>query len=72
MIPSASQGRTHWVVRLEKGRRRVHVHADYHLIEQGCLKFKNSMRGSYPANIMAFAHGVWVSVENKGIEPCAD
>lgn len=56
--------RHHWSVRLNKGRRCVHVHADYHIIEGGVLKFRNSCCGTYPVNVMAFAQGEWVSVEN--------
>lgn len=59
---------THWAVRMNKGRRRVHVHADYHVIEQGALKFRNQRRGTYPENVIAFAHGEWCSVENLSIE----
>jgi hypothetical protein len=46
----------------------VHVHADYHVIEGGVLKFRNSERGTYPINVMAFAPGEWVSVTNLDIE----
>lgn len=59
--------RTDWSVRLNRGRRRVTVTADYHVIEGGVLKFRNSERGTYPVNVMAFAPGEWVSVENMSI-----
>lgn len=62
------RSRTHWAVRLNRGRRTVHVHADYHVIEGGVLKFRNSERGTYPINVMAFAPGEWVSVTNLDIE----
>jgi hypothetical protein len=59
--------KSEWFVRLTKGRRRVRVHADYHTIEGGVLRFKNSERGRYPVNVMAFAAGEWLSVENLSI-----
>lgn len=59
---------THWSVRLTRGRRRVLVTADYHVIEQGCVKFRNQRRNTYPENVIAFAQGEWLSVENLSIQ----
>ena len=59
---------THWRMRLNRGRKSVHVHADYHMVESGCLKFRNQRRGTYPENVIAFAHGEWYSVENLSVE----
>lgn len=58
---------THWRVRLVK-RRTIKVWADYHVIEQGCLKFRIQRRGTYPDNVIAIAHGQWVTVESLDAE----
>jgi hypothetical protein len=67
------QTRTHWFVRMNRNRRGVHVHADYHVVEGGVLKFRNAAlntaRGyNYPTNVIAFAPGEWCSVENLSVE----
>lgn len=68
MIPTSGvRDRGQWVVRLNRGRRNVKVTADYSVVENGCLKFRNSVRNSYPVTVMAFAQGEWVSVENRSI-----
>lgn len=61
---------THWAVKMNRGRRTVHVHAEYHVIEAGVLKFRTRARGNcgYPVNVVAFAPGEWVSVTNLDIE----
>lgn len=68
---------THWAVKLNRGRRTVHVYADYHVIEAGVLKFRNSVRfcasgasknGGYPISVQAFAAGEWAVVTNLDVE----
>ena len=59
--------RSTWKVKLNRGRHAVTVEADYHVIEANVLKFRNTARNSYPVNVIAFAAGEWVSVENMSI-----
>lgn len=59
--------KTDWAVRLNRGRHRVMVEAEYHVIEGGVIKFRNTRRNAYPENVIAFAAGEWVSVENLSI-----
>jgi hypothetical protein len=58
-----------WSVRLNRGRRRVTVWVEYHVIEGGALKFRLAGRGyNYPVNVIAFAAGEWASVENLSLK----
>jgi hypothetical protein len=61
---------THWYVRFtDSSRQALFVFADYQVIEGGVLIFRNHRRNAYafPATVMAFAPGVWASVENLSI-----
>lgn len=62
---------TLWKVKLKGRARAVQVTADYHVIEQGALRFRSPQARGYPINLMTFAPGEWLSVENMGFVPVA-
>lgn len=52
--------RRHWSVRPRRTAPTVEVTADYVVLEQGHLVFRNLVRGGYPEVVRIFAPGAWI------------
>jgi hypothetical protein len=47
-----------------KGQKPIKVTADYFVVDDGRLIFRNANRAGYPIPVRVFAAGVWRDVEN--------